>query len=75
MDDIIVRGIGDIADLSATHLAAVGDDTRTIDGLGDLKADYYAAPYSTDDGDGDCGDWEYYSSNGRHLSNDEAFDA
>lgn len=74
-DDIIVRGVGEIEDLAAIHLAAVDGDTRTIDGLGDLKADYYAAPYSTDDGDGDCGDWEYYSADGRHLSDEEAFDA
>lgn len=75
VDDIIVRGIGDIADLSAMHLAAVGDDTRTIDGLGNLKADYYASSYSTDEGDSDCGDWEYYSADGRHLSHEEAFGA
>jgi len=75
VDDIIVRGVGEIEDISAMHLAAVDGDTRTIDGLGDLKADYYASPYCTDEGDGDCGEWEYYSADGRHLSGEEAFGA
>ena len=72
-DDIIVRGLGDVADLDAVHLAAVDDDTRTIDGLDSLEADYYVAPYSSGEGDGDCGDWEYYAIGGRRLTSDEAF--
>lgn len=75
VDDIIVRGVGEIEDLAAIHLVSVDGDTRTIDGLGDLNADYYATPYSTDEGDGDCGDWEYYSADGRHLASEEAFGA
>lgn len=72
-DDIIVRGLGDVADLDAVHLAAVDGDTRTIDGLVALRADYYVAPYSSEEGDGDCGDWEYYAIGGRRLTSDEAF--
>lgn len=72
-DDIIVRGIGRIDDLEALHLADVDSDTRTIDGLRDLVADYYVAPYSREEGDGDCGDWEYYALGGRRLTTAEAF--
>ena len=71
-DDCVVSyGLGN----EVIHLAQVDGDVRTIDGLQDLTADYYAAIYDRECGDGDCGDWEYYSADGRHLTGEEAFGA
>lgn len=69
VDDVIIRGVGDCEEV--LHLAAVTGDTRTIDGLGDLSAPYYVASYDRETGDGDCGDWEYYSADGRHLTDED----
>lgn len=58
VDDVIMLGV---TSPELVHFAEVDDRIRSIDGLTDLNADYYAAPYSTDGGDGDCADWEFYN--------------
>ena len=71
VDDVIIRGLGDRE--VVMHLASVTHETRTIDGLEDLKAPFYVAPYDREDGDGDCSDWEFYAGDGRRLLTEEAF--
>jgi hypothetical protein len=68
-NDVIVRGLGGGA--TVLICAMVTDDIRTIDGLQNVKADYFVADYSTDCGIGDCDKWEFYTADGVRLTSTE----
>ena len=70
VDDIIIRGLGERE--RVMHLAEVTCETRTIEGMADVKADYYVASYSVEDGDSDVDQWEFYAADGRRLTDEEA---
>lgn len=68
--DIIIRGLGERE--RVMHLDDVTWETRTIEGMADIKADYYVASYSVEGGDGDVDQWEFYAVDGRRLTDEEA---
>lgn len=68
--DIIIRGLGERE--RVMHLAEVTWETRTIEGMADVKADYYVASYSVGGGDGEVDQWEFYAADGRRLTDEEA---
>ena len=68
--DIIIRGLGERE--RVMHLAEVTWETRTIEGMADVKADYYVASYSVEVGDGDVDQWQFYTADGRRLTSEEA---
>ena len=68
--DIIIRGLGERE--RVMHLAEVTWQTRTIEGMADVKADYYVASYSVEVGDGDVDQWQFYTADGRRLTSEEA---
>ena len=68
--DIIIRGLGECE--RVMHLAEVTWETRTIEGMADVKADYYVASYSVGGGDGEVDQWEFYAADGRRLTDEEA---
>lgn len=68
--DIIIRGLGERE--RVMHLAEVTWETRTIEGMADVKADYYVASYSVEVGDGDVDQWQFYAADGRRLTSEEA---
>ena len=68
--DIIIRGLGERE--RVMHLAEVTWETRTIEGMADVKADYYVASYSVGSGDGEVDQWEFYAADGRRLTDEEA---
>ena len=70
VDDIIIRGLGERE--RVMHLAEVTWETRTIEGMADVKADYYVASYSVEDDDSDVDQWEFFAADGRRLTDEEA---
>ena len=68
--DIIIRGLGERE--RVMHLAEVTWETHTIEGMADVKADYYVASYSVGGGDGEIDQWEFYAADGRLLTDEDA---